>query len=233
MATQVNRKKQAVWQDITPAKPSLKISPKKVNKISVIIIGIKLLFVKLVIKRLPKNRRKAIRLSILVILVLAILIIGAFYTIRTKQNIATQATDGPTPTSTQKASQPPGLIKGTPTYPVLLPANKNINTSDGWVRPGDKSVFVYIDTINKVTISVSEQPLPDDFKTDTSQQMDSFAKAEKANEKITVGATTVYIGRSANGPQSVFFTKNNLLILIKSGDVITNDQWAAYVNSLQ
>ncbi len=233
MATQGNRIKQAVWHDIIPAKPPVKISPKKTKKIALLIVKLKAQLTKQIANRLPKSRRKARLLIALVILVIAAIIAGTYFLTRNKQDAAMRTTSESTPNGTQKTTQSPGLVKGTPAYPVLLPANKNINTSDGWIRPGDKSVFVYTDTVSGVTVSVSEQPLPDDFKTDTSQQMESLAKAEKANEKITVGATTVYIGRSANGPQSIFFTKNNLLILIKSGDVITNDQWAAYINSLQ
>ncbi len=232
MATEGNRNKQAVWRDITPAQPSLKTPSRKNKRLSLLIIRFKT-FMWPFIKRLPKTRRKTIKLIIAMVCLVGIVLIGAGYIIHSKQNANNQAPDQSAAPSIKSSSQPPGLIKGTPAYSVLLPANKNITASDGWVRPGDKSVFVYIDTINNITVSVSEQPLPDDFQTDTSQQMEQLARAEKANEKITVGTTTVYIGKTAKGPQSIFFTRNNLLILIKSDDLITNDQWAAYINSLQ
>lgn len=228
MAFEGNRKKQAVWHDVTPTRPSSKKPTGRIKKLALLLIRVKTRLIKQVIKHLPRTRRQAIIFITVAIIIVAIIAAGTYYAVHGRQNTAIQNGE---PSAQQ--DQPPGLIKGTPTYPIILPTNKNITANDGWVRPGDKSVFVYVDKINNITVNVSQQPLPDDFKTNTSQQMDILAKAERANQKITVGTTTVYIGSTAKGPQSVFFTKNNLLILVKSSDAITNDQWAAYVNSLQ
>ena len=225
MVNQGNRKKQVVWSDITPARPLLK-KPSKAKRIITSLKKTSTRLVGRVKKFLPKNRRRANAVLIIAsICLIAILATGAYYIFHGLQKTGN--------TNPQPVSQPAGLVKGTPTYPILLPANKNITANDGWVRPGDKAVFVYTDKINNVGISVSEQPLPDEFKADVNQQMAALAKDEKANQKITVGSTTVYIGSTSKGPQSVFLAKNNLLILIKSDDLITNDSWASYVNSLQ
>jgi hypothetical protein len=200
--------------------------PSRIKRMTTFLNKARVRFIGHVKKYLPKSRRRANAvLFIAAILLAAGLAAGAYYVVQSRQKAGN--------ISAQPVSQPAGLVKGTPTYPILLPNNKNITVSDGWVRPGDKAVFVYTDKIGGVAISVSEQPLPDDFKTDTNQQMDTLAKAEKANQKITVGSTIVYIGSTSKGPQSVFLAKNNLLILIKSDDLITNNSWASYVNSLQ
>jgi hypothetical protein len=123
-----------------------------------------------------------------------------------------------------------------PNYPTILPAGKKIEDYGGWTRvsPPDRNpVFAYADNIDNKPINVSEQPLPEDFKNDTAQKVDELAVGYHAIEKVTVGDTVVHIGTSAKGPQSVIFSKKNLLILIKSSVRLDSNEWAKYVNSLQ
>ncbi len=133
-----------------------------------------------------------------------------------------------------RATQP--LTRGTPNYATILPTGKSAAQLGGWTRisPVNRDpVYAYLDKIGTVHITVSEQPLPANFMTDTATQVAQLAENFSATEKFTAGNTTVYIGTSAQGPQSVILTKHGLLILIKSTQVLTNNQWAAYVNTLQ
>lgn len=128
------------------------------------------------------------------------------------------------------------LVKGTPDYPTLLPAGKSIDSLGGWTRvspPGRDPVYAYVDKIQGVLVDVSEQPLPKSFQSGTAEAVAQLAQGFNADQKLVIDGTTIYIGTSAKGPQSVIFTKNNLLILIKSESIITNNQWAAYVSSMQ
>jgi hypothetical protein len=125
---------------------------------------------------------------------------------------------------------------GKPDYDTVLPAGKTIKDFGGWVRvsPQDKNpVYAYADQINNVLINVSEQPLPATFKADTATAMDDLAASYSANDKVTVGLLTVYIGTSIKGPQSVLFTKGDLLILMKSASKIADKDWSAYIRTLQ
>lgn len=122
-----------------------------------------------------------------------------------------------------------------PEYATILPSGKKIDDLGGWKRisPPDKEpVFAFADTINGVNVSVSEQPLPADFKDDLDTKVAQLAQKFNANEKIAAGDTTVYVGTSSKGPQSAIFAKHNLLILIKSEKKIENAAWATYVRSL-
>lgn len=124
----------------------------------------------------------------------------------------------------------------TPSYETALPKGKSISELGGWKRvspPKNDPVFAFTDTIDGVPISVSEQPLPQSFKTDTGNQVAQLAQKFSATDKLEAGGTTVYIGTSSKGPQSVIFAKNNVLILIKSEKKITDTSWAAYAQSLQ
>ena len=122
-----------------------------------------------------------------------------------------------------------------PAYKTILPQNKTIKTLGGWERvspPGAAPVFAYADTINDISISVTEQPLPDSFKSKTSEKVAELAESYSATDELEATNTKVYIGTSAKGPQSVIFVKKNLLVLIKSQNRIDNKLWITYINSL-
>lgn len=130
---------------------------------------------------------------------------------------------------------PPKLIRGTPSYATILPANKTIQQLGGWTRispPNATPVYAYIDKINNTQINVSEQPLPNNLRSDSASQIAQLAQNFSASDKFTVAGTTVYIGTSTNNQQSVIFSEDSLLILIKSTSEFTNDQWVTYINSL-
>lgn len=128
------------------------------------------------------------------------------------------------------------LTRGTPDYQTILPAGKTIESLGGWTRvsPPDRNpVFAYVDQVGPAQLSVSQQPLPEGFKPDTSKKVEELAVSFQANEKIAAAGTTIHIGSSAQGPQSVIFGKEDLLVLIKSSVRVDNDQWIKYVNSLR
>lgn len=128
------------------------------------------------------------------------------------------------------------LQKGTPDYATVLPAGKSIDQLGGWTRvspPSSSPVFAYTDTVNKILINVSEQPLPSSFKSDTAGQVAQLAKGFNATEKLSIGSTIVYVGTYDNNLQRAIFTNGSLLILIKSDTQLTSDQWISYVNSLK
>ncbi len=134
----------------------------------------------------------------------------------------------------EKASS--GLTPGTPDFPTVLPAGKTIQSLGGWYRVSPQNrdpVYAFGDKVSGVVVDVSEQPLPANFQNDTSDQVAQLAKSFSANQTLMAGGTTVYVGTSAKGPQSLILTKNNLLILIKSATLIPNKQWSDYVQSLQ
>jgi len=127
------------------------------------------------------------------------------------------------------------VVSESPDYQTILPQGKSINELGGWKRvspPKNEPVYAYGDKIGDIAISVSQQPLPSSFETDTGGHIRELAKGYNATDKITAGSTNVYIGTSAKGPQSVIFTKADLLILIKSQKKIDQKEWSAYIAAL-
>lgn len=127
------------------------------------------------------------------------------------------------------------IIKDTG-YATLLPEGKTIADLGGWVRVSPTNsdpVYAYNDILTDVPISVSEQPLPESFKDNSDAKVAKLAKEYNATATLGIGDTTIYIGTSAKGPQSVIFTKSHTLILIKSEKEIKNEAWSSYASSLQ
>jgi hypothetical protein len=62
--------------------------------------------------------------------------------------------------------------------------------------------------------------------------MTEMARAYNANTKLDADGVRVYLGSSAKGPQSVLFTKNGVLILMKSWATIPDADWITYIKSL-
>lgn len=121
-------------------------------------------------------------------------------------------------------------------YQTVLPAGKTISELGGWQRispPDGAPVFAYGDSIENIPINVSQQPLPDAMRANPIAQIADLAEKFNATNKVSAGDTTIYIGTSAKGPQSVVLTKNNLLILMKSEQKIADGDWATYAASLK
>lgn len=140
--------------------------------------------------------------------------------------------------SPQKASRnlTGELTKETPTFKTILPAGTTIEEFGGWTRvsPKDRAAaYGYADTLAKTPIIVSQQELPDELKDDVEGQVNTLAEGYRATRIVKAGPTTIHIGTSAKGPQSVIFTKNSLLVLIKSSAKISDADWSAYVSSLE
>lgn len=126
--------------------------------------------------------------------------------------------------------------QNSPKYTTVLPDGKSADSLGGWhrVSPNDRDpVYAYADKIGGVTINVSQQPLPTDFKTDTASKVSELAKSYGAINKVEAGSDTIYIGSSGEGPQSAILAKNNTLILMKSTSKIPDAAWASYAKSLK
>lgn len=149
---------------------------------------------------------------------------------------------------TQSSSEKPGTtsnigsdqqpVGGTsPTYKTVLPEGKNIDQLGGWSRvspPTSNPVFAYVDTLERVEISVSQQPMPDTFSNNPDEDVKDLALGFNAKERVVADDATVYfVGTSTKGPQSIIFTKKNTLILIKSPIQIKNEAWSTYIGNLQ
>jgi len=124
-----------------------------------------------------------------------------------------------------------------PHYKTISPYGRSVSDFGGWKRvspPEEKSpIFSYSDEIDAVPINVTQQELPEDFTDNLDQKVADLAKAYGSTSLFDASGTKVYIGTSAKGPQSVIFTKNDLLVFILSETTIEKESWVKYVTSLE
>jgi hypothetical protein len=123
-----------------------------------------------------------------------------------------------------------------PSFNTVLPANSTIADFGGWQKhtsPNGDIFFSYLDEIDSIPISVSQQQLPDGFANNLDAKMSEIAKGYNASKVLDANGVKVYIGNNAKGPQSVIFSKNSLLITIQSQKEIQNASWISYINSLK
>ena len=93
--------------------------------------------------------------------------------------------------------------------------------------------YAFDDQIAGTDITVSQQPLPQDFTSNPDQSVANLAQKYNATTKLSAGGTTIYTGHSAAGNQTTIFTKNNLLVFITSKKTVANDRLTAYIQSLR
>lgn len=220
-----NSYKNKLWQDIKFVKSKKRVASEKVTEGQLIKFATKLLFKK-ISKRLSSLSRK----SLIIISFIIITLIGAtlFIVLYLLPNIQSSKIN---PDESR-----PVLVKGTPSYPTVTPTDKKISDLGGWTKispPGSEPVYTFTDKIGETIITISQQPLPEEFKDDTEKRIEELSQSFNASQKITVGTRTIHIGTSSDGPQSVIFSENNILILIKSKSTIKNDEWIKYINNLK
>lgn len=141
-----------------------------------------------------------------------------------------------TSTSHTTSSSSTQLTKENPSFTTILPKGTSASDYGGWTRvspPDRNAVYAYAGKIGDVSIIVSEQPIPDSFKSDPTGSVQTLADSYSADRTFDAGGTTVYIGKSAKGPQSLILIKHDLLILIKSTSTVTDEDWVTYIKSLQ
>lgn len=121
-----------------------------------------------------------------------------------------------------------------PDFKTILPNGKTEETSSGKLGyDPERKVASFTDTIDLVDVTVSQQPLPEAFKTDPQGELKKLAEQISANEEIKNSSPNAYLGTSAKGPQTVVFVKNNLLIFIHSSRSIDKPGWAEYITRLR
>lgn len=184
-------------------------------------------------KNVFQNNRRATIILISCLIAVSVGIIGPLL-----GNSSSSKTSDKTAVQPEESQPVTGeLKKGTPDYETILPEGKTISDYGGWTRvspPNRNPVYAYADTIGRVPINVSQQPLPSGFtKSNTPEKIKELATGYSATKRLVVGETIVYIGTSAKGPQSVIFTKNGLLVLIKASVSVSDANWQKYIRSLK
>lgn len=127
-------------------------------------------------------------------------------------------------------------LNQTPEFLVELPEGKTAQDVGGWAKvspPNAPAAYAYKDKIGDVNILVSEQALPEGFKTDTGAQVEKLAVGFNATQSVKTEKVQFFVGSNSDGEQSVITYTKTLLIFLKSSAKITNERWQTYIEDLK
>ena len=184
---------------------------------------------------LPKvHNKKHLKKGIYSLLVLMVAAAGVYvvFTVFFKDTTPKDASDS-TANSQIKDAIPTNV---TPEFPVLTPFGEGVAELGGFAKispNGAPAVYAYADTIGGVPIKVSQQQLPDSFRSEPTVKLQELASQYNANEQVEVGDAVAYVGTSVKGVQSVVYAKGENLVLIASESIVPNADWVTYIGSLQ
>lgn len=137
-------------------------------------------------------------------------------------------------TDTQDASEN-GTKTAEPTFSVLVPTGKKLDELGGIERksPAGDTVYTYADMVDGVRVEITQQELPESFKSDRGGKVKDLAKSFYAESVIQVDEIPVYHGYSDKTRyQTLIFTKKDKLIFILSPTKISDDKWVGYLVGL-
>ena len=134
--------------------------------------------------------------------------------------------------NTSTISRPPE-VKGastTPKFTALAPGSSE-NLQQRY--DNKREVISSSHNLNGIDIILSQQVLPEAFKHNPQNNVSDTAKRFNATKEITAGDTIAYAGKSADGPQTIIFHKNNILVFIYSPIELDNQTIASFIEDLK
>lgn len=120
-----------------------------------------------------------------------------------------------------------------PSFDTILPDGKEGETTSGKIGyDPERKVASYTDKIGTTAITVSQQELPEKLKENPDEEVRKIAESFSVTEVINESNPRAYLGNDVEGPQTVIFHKNGLLVFILSSKMIEKDEWAQYITNL-
>lgn len=128
-----------------------------------------------------------------------------------------------------------GKTDEVPEFKILYPKNKPDDfTAVTRKTPTGLLLHTYADNIDGIEIEVTQQQLPDSFKSAPFVELEKMAKNFQATDIIQIDEAFVYHGLDEKTRvQSLFTVISDTLISIRSAEKISDDQWAAYILALE
>lgn len=170
------------------------------------------------------NLPRKITVSLAALAVLLVLVAG-INKLNNKQDVSSDTGGAATGTAANAVK---------PEFNSLVPEGKDSDFEASKVRyDSEKKVASFEDTIIGVGITLSQQQLPENFKSDPEAEVQKIAENFGAREVIYAGEVKAFSGVSAKGPQTVIFSKHDLLIFIKSNEKLDKDGLIQYIIDLK
>ncbi|MBI5357358.1 hypothetical protein HZB74_00700 [Candidatus Saccharibacteria bacterium] len=132
-----------------------------------------------------------------------------------------------TATTSQVKEEP--VSHDPPFSPALPPSG--INKEEVSYNP-ERNFAKFDDSIDGIAIAVSQQSLPEDFKSDPEAKLEELAKGFEATKIIQTGSGLAYIKETEEGPETIIFKKFDLLVFIRTQNKVSETSVISYINNL-
>ena len=121
-----------------------------------------------------------------------------------------------------------------PVFTQLHPGGKTDLLEVTRKTPTGELVHTFRDTIEGIDVEVTQQELPETFKSSLAVELEKMAKNFQATDVIQVDDSLIFHGLDEETRvQSLFTAKKGVLISIRSAAKLSDDTWAAYFLALQ
>jgi len=117
--------------------------------------------------------------------------------------------------------------------PNFTPALPSDNPKVVTTQNNQHAIIVYTDTYNKVQLTVSQQALPDNFKTDPTAIVRVAKEQLKATNSVTTDKGELYYLTNNTGQQWAVVQYQDLLIFLQTNSKLDDSGWAGYMQQLQ
>lgn len=132
----------------------------------------------------------------------------------------------------QLASQAANVqVNNSPKFSVITPKGGAI-TKDKIFYDPMRNYAKYDDQIDSAKVNVSQQPIPDNFKTDPNGNLKKMAENFGSKELLSSEEPVTYIGQNTNGQQTVIFIKGGLLVFIVTNKLVEKTSIRNYIQNL-
>lgn len=170
--------------------------------------------------KLPKLHIPWVRVSkwALVVVLVAVVVVGTPQLLQYRAQKAKQAAVD------QKTAAP--------AYAPLKPATEAGSVA-GAGYDGKRQMYKYDDVYNGVTMTISQQPLPDNLRANP-KDIQKIAESIGAKEKVATTNGDAFISTDdKTATQRVVVAHRQLLIFIQSSKSMSNAEWVSYIQQLQ
>lgn len=133
----------------------------------------------------------------------------------------------------EQAQKNTAINSVTPAYAPLTPTGDDGSVS-GAQYDSKRKLYKYNDTYKGVSLTISQQPLPDTLRQDKTKLKDIAKASIGATEKFETVHGDVYITTDeTTGMQRMIVSHRQLLIFIQSAKTLSTADWVIYVQALE
>jgi hypothetical protein len=166
-------------------------------------------------------------------IVFAVLLAGTGAGLKTKDVLAERHAVAAAKAITDKAKLAATSPAFTPITPAKDTATATTSTKTQIAFDATRNVYSFSDSFKGNNLVVSQQPIPDKFKSGA-EAVNSIAASLSAKQSTPVDGGVAYIASDAkSGSQTVVFTKNDLLIFIQSPFRHDASDWKTYIDTFK